>query len=416
MPLILKSNLCHALLPLIITGGIVWIAPPIREATAHALSLASPVFDSQNSQALPSVLRAKKPPTNTISNEKILLGKELYFDKRLSLDGTVSCATCHDPAAAFTSKEALAIGINGQKGTRNAPTLLNSIFSESYFWDGRVRTLEEQVKQPLLNPAEMGMKDEAALIKRLNSIDEYRLRFRRIFPRTGINLETVAKAIAAYERTLLSNDAPFDRFIAGDRNAISEHQRRGWELFRGKAKCIECHAFSTSSPIFTDFKFYNTGIAARSQDLEDSHRRAEKIRLSRRSDKLDSSLLAHQPEFSDLGRFLVTNELKDIGAFKTPTLRDVELTGPYMHNGSIKTLLEVVRFYNRGGEKNPNLDEKMRILNLNDEEMSDLVEFLRSLTSDVVLRRVQSSKPQTRLPVVIPLSMSRSKRQYLQGR
>ena len=398
----LKSQLCHALLPLIITGGIVWIAPPIREATAHALSLASPVSGSQNSQAPPIVLREKKPRTNNpISNEKILLGKELYFDKRLSSDGTVSCATCHDPAAAFTSKEALAIGINGQKGTRNAPTLLNSVFSESYFWDGRVRTLEEQVKQPLLNPAEMGVKDEAALIKRLNSIDEYRLRFRRIFPRTGITLETVAKAIAAYERTLLSNDAPFDRFIAGDSTAINENQRRGWELFRGKAKCIECHAFSTSSPLFTDSKFYNTGITTRSQDLEDSHRLAEKIRLSRRGDKLDPSLLAHQPEFSDLGRFLVTNELKDVGAFKTPTLRDVELTGPYMHNGSIKTLLDVVRFYNRGGEKNPNVDEKMRVLNLNEKEMSELVEFMRSLTSDAVLRQVQSSTPQNRNPVLV---------------
>ena len=137
-----------------------------------------------------------------------------------------------------------------------------------------------------------GMKDEVALIKRLNSIDEYRLRFRRIFPRTGITLETVAKAIAAYERTLLSDDAPFDRFIAGDSSAISEDQRRGWELFRGKAKCIECHAFSTASPLFTDSKFYNTGIATRSQDLEDSRKLAEKIRLSRRGDKLDSSLLA----------------------------------------------------------------------------------------------------------------------------
>ncbi len=265
-------------------------------------------------------------------------------------------------------------------------------------WDGRSTTLEEQAKQPLLNTAEMGMENEDALVERLSSIDEYRWRFRRVFPREGITPHNVARAIAAYERTLVSDNSPFDRFIRGDRSVITATQKSGWELFKGKAKCIECHTFSASSRFFTDFKFYNTGIAARDQNFEDLARRAEEINLSNRGARLDPGFLAHKPEFSDLGRFLVTRQRKHIGAFKTPTLRDVELTGPYMHNGSLKTLLDVVRFYNQGGTNNPNLDQKIRPLNLNEKEMSNIVEFLRALTSDEVLLRAQSSKPQTRTP------------------
>lgn len=301
-----------------------------------------------------------------LTTEKSTLGKRLFFDKRLSHDGTVSCATCHDPASAFASGEAVAIGVREQKGTRNAPTLLNSAFSKIYFWDGRAATLEEQAKHPLLNPSEMGMKNEAALVERVSAIDEYRKNFQRVFPREGITLDTIAIAIAAFERTLVSNNSPFDRFISGDRNAISAAQKRGWELFKGKAACIECHSFSSASPFFTDFKFYNTGIG-----------------------------------FTEPGRYLVTKNLKDIGAFKTPALRDIELTRPYMHNGSVNTLLDVVKFYNQGGEKNPNLNEKLRPLNLSDEEMSELVEFMRALTSDAVLRQVQSSTPQNRDPAIV---------------
>ncbi|MGH9906312.1 MAG: cytochrome-c peroxidase, partial [Pyrinomonadaceae bacterium] len=291
------------------------------------------------------------------TREKVTLGEALYFDRRLSEDATVSCATCHDPATAFASRDTIAIGVRNQNGTRNVPTLLNAKFSQSYFWDGRVRTLEEQARQPLLNPAEMGMESEAALVARLSSIPEYPRRFRRVFPRDGITLDTIAKAIAAYERTLLSDNSSFDRFIAGNNKAISGNQKTGWELFKGKAKCIECHAFSPLSPFFTDFKFYNTGILAKDQDFAILIRRGAEIVSSKGSARLSPGIFAHKPEYSDLGRFLVTNELKDIGAFKTPTLRDVELTGPYMHNGSRKTLLDVVRFYNQGGQKNPNLDE-----------------------------------------------------------
>jgi cytochrome c peroxidase len=327
---------------------------------------------------------------------KVVLGERLYFDKRLSADGTVSCASCHDPATAFASKDTVSVGVKDANGTRNVPTLLNAKFGVSFFWDGRARTLEEQATQPLLNIAEMGLESEAVLVARLSAIPEYRNAFLRLFPREGITLKTVAGAIAAYERTLVSNDSPFDRFIKGERRALTANQKAGWALFKGKARCIECHAVSMATPLFTDSKFYNTGVATRGQEFGVLNQRAGELKLRKRS---DSALLAHDPVFSELGRFLVTHDDKDIGAFKTPSLRDVELTGPYMHNGSLRTLLDVIRFYNEGGRKNPNLDPRMRVLDLRENEMNQLVEFLRTLTSDAVLRRAQSAKPQTRAAV-----------------
>lgn len=336
--------------------------------------------------------------SNSSSKQKIELGRTLFFDKRLSEDGTVSCATCHDPASAFASGDAVAIGVREQKGTRNAPTLLNSNLSKSYFWDGRVATLEEQARQPLLNANEMGMKDEAALVERISAIDEYRKSFRRVFPREGITIDTIANAIAAFERSLVSRNSPFDRFIAGDKNALSDLQKQGWELFKGKARCLECHKQSAAAPTFTDAGFHNTGVRAKELSFEVLSQRADDAKRT----MANPSTLAHDPKFSDLGRFLVTRAPKDLGAFKTPTLRDVELTGPYMHDGSIRTLLDVLRFYNQGGLKNPILDEKMTPLNLTEHEMNAIVEFLRALTSDDVLRLVQSSKPQTRTQANIP--------------
>ena len=330
--------------------------------------------------------------TNSLTSKKIDLGRDLFFDKRLSVDGTVSCASCHDPATAFAGRDTRAIGVENHVGTRNTPTILNSVFSKTYFWDGRASTLEEQAKQPLLNSAEMGMETEAALVARLSAIDDYRQRFRRIFPRRGITLDNVAKAIAAYERTLLSKDSPFDRFMEGDGNAITNNQKKGWELFKTKAKCIECHPYTKSSPFFTDSKFYNTGISTSDQTFSELKRRAQEI-VGRAK---DSGSLAHEARFSELGRFLVSQQSSDIGAFKAPTLRDIELTWPYMHDGSIRTLLDVMKFYNQGGGKNPNLDTKLQPLNLTDEEMNCIVEFMRSLTSEDVLREAQSAKPQSR--------------------
>ncbi|HEU4506849.1 MAG TPA: cytochrome c peroxidase [Pyrinomonadaceae bacterium] len=304
------------------------------------------------------------PKHNPLSKEKIALGRALYFDKRLSIDGTVSCATCHDPALAFTDGNVVAVGGRETRGTRNAPTLLNTVFNQIFFWDGRARTLEEQVKHPLLSSSEMGMTSEKALVARLESIPEYQKQFKRIFSADGLTIDTVAKAIAAYERTLLSGNSPFDRFIWGQRFAISDAQKRGWDLFKGKARCSECHTYSPENQFFTDFEFHNTGIAA-----------------------------------GELGRFAVSRQPADTGAFKTPTLRDLELTAPYMHDGSLKTLIDVVQFYNRGGNANRYLDKRMLPLQLTDVEVNDLVQFLRALTSDDVLRQCQSTTPQTRVPV-----------------
>lgn len=334
--------------------------------------------------------RKRIPANNPLTSEKVKLGEALYFDKRLSADASVSCATCHDPASAFTDRNATAVGIRGGLGTRNAPTVLNAMFSPMLFWDGRARSLEEQALQPLINPAEMGMPDYGAVVARVASVPDYVRRFRRVF-KSEVTIENIAKAIAAYERTQLSANSPFDRFIAGDANAITPAQKRGWELFRGKAQCIQCHVFSRSAPFFTDFDFHNTGVTTKDTDFERLVHEASGIK--------ELSRLAHTQGFSDLGRYLVTKQPRDIGAFKTPTLRDIELTAPYMHEGSQKTLLDVVRFYNRGGEANPYLDQRLRPLHLTDEEMNALVEFMRSLTSDEVLRRAQTTRPQTRAPV-----------------
>jgi len=336
------------------------------------------------------------PADNPVTVAKVALGKALYFDKRLSADRTVSCATCHDPANAFADHHAVAQGVSDRSGTRNAPTILNAMFSERLFWDGRAGSLEEQAKQPLTNMFEMGMGNYEAVVARVVSIPQYRQAFRVVFKSQGITIDTIAKAIATYERTQLSGNSPFDQFIAGDTDAITESQKRGWLLFKGKAKCVDCHTYTLASPFFRDFKFHNTGIAISNGNLGSL---MNQVKQAQSSNNQALGLLTHAEGVSELGRYLLTQQLGDVGAFKTPTLRDIELTGPYMHNGSQKTLLDVVRFYNRGGERNAYLDERMRPLHLTDEELSALVEFLRALTSDDVLRETQSAKPQTRAPV-----------------
>lgn len=384
--------------------------PDARIVKAALQPAGSKTFRTQIPTGIPRWMWRKLiPPDNPLTEEKVALGEALYFDKRLSSDGTVSCATCHDPATAFADRNSLAVGVGGRVGTRNVPTTLNAMFNQSQFWDGRARSLEEQAMQPLLNPLEMGMPDREAVVTRLNAIPEYRQRFDTAFGGAAIKFEDVARALASYERTLLSAGSPFDRFVAGDQRAITEGQKRGWQLFRGKANCIACHTFGRESPFFTDNKFHNTGITANDLNLEEL---LDGLR-SKSLNELDSkrlSQLAHTEKFTELGRFLISRQKQDIGAFKTPTLRDIELTAPYMHNASEKTLLDVMKFYNQGGEKNRFLDKKIRPLNLSDEELSDLVEFMRALTSDSVLRRAQQTNPQTRTPVVLPFAGLRTSR------
>jgi len=319
------------------------------------------------------------PPDNPMTPAKVELGRKLYFDARLSADDSVSCATCHDPALGFADQNKVAVGIKKQNGARNSPTVLNAVFNEFQFWDGRVASLEEQAKQPLTNPVEMGMASHEALVGKLKGIPEYVNDFNEVLG-GEITIDRLAQAIAAYERTVLSGNAPFDRFIAGDRNAISESAQRGWDLFQTKGRCLTCHAFNSSSPFFTDNKFHNVGVAMNAKNFESLARKAAAVSERELAD------LAHDEAYAELGRFLVTRQPKDIGAFKTPGLRDVALTPPYMHDGSEATLLEVIKFYDKGGEPNPNLDGGIVKLNLTDQEENDLVEFMNVLTGDGAAR------------------------------
>jgi len=319
------------------------------------------------------------PPDNPMTPAKVELGRKLYFDARLSADDSVSCATCHDPALGFADQNKVAVGIKKQNGARNSPTVLNAVFNEFQFWDGRVASLEEQAKQPLTNPVEMGMASHEALVGKLKGIPEYVNDFNEVLG-GEITIDRLAQAIAAYERTVLSGNAPFDRFIAGDRNAISESAQRGWDLFQTKGRCLTCHAFNSSSPFFTDNKFHNVGVAMNAKNFESLARKAAAVSERELAD------LAHDEAYAELGRFLVTRQPKDIGAFKTPGLRDVALTPPYMHDGSEATLLEVIKFYDKGGEPNPNLDGGIVKLNLTDQEENDLVEFMNALTGDGAAR------------------------------
>ena len=348
---------------------------------------------------------AKEP---VISTPLAQLGRELFFDKRLSRDRSISCSNCHDPAMGFADHNTVAVGANSLVGLRNAPTIVNLVFNSSFFGDGRSDSLEEQVKQPLISHSEMGMPSLDAVAARIKSIPDYRLKFRRVFGKGGITIDRIVMAIAAYERTLLSMNSPFDRFLSGDILALSKPQQLGWELFRGKARCINCHKAQPLFPLFTNQGFHNTGIATKKLDLDElADCILRKVKAGASLREVDPNILAHTAGYCELGRFNVTRDRKDIGAFKTPSLRDVELTAPYMHNGSLKTLIDVVRFYNKGGETNPYLDTDMKPLDLDEREMNNLVEFLRALTSDDILRLAQESKPQTRTTVPITPGTSR---------
>jgi cytochrome c peroxidase len=350
-------------------------------------------------KGLPADLYAQLiPRDNPMTAEKVALGEKLFFDKRLSVDNTISCATCHDPATALAEANMVGIGIQNKKGARNSPSVINAMFNESQFWDGRAASLEEQAVLPIINSIEMGMKDHPMVVARVRELGEYKPLFAAAFGSEGITIQTIGKALASFERTQLSGNSPFDRFLGGDHKAISESAKRGWELFNGQARCISCHAFNPSSPFFSDFKFHNIGVAAKDQNFGALARQARQMIGSNPNAKELIDELALKQGFSELGRFLVTKQPRDIGAFKTSMLRDIELTAPYMHNGSEKTLLDVVKFYDKGGEPNPNLDGGMRPLKLKDSQMDDLVEFMKSLTSDDTRRKMKSVKAQTRAP------------------
>jgi cytochrome c peroxidase len=326
--------------------------------------------------------RVAIPPDNPQTPEKVVLGQRLFFDGRLSADGTVACSSCHDPARAFTDRRAVSIGIKGRVGERNAPTVLNALFNQTQFWDGRVKTLEEQAALPIVNPVEMGQPSLDAAVARIAAIEEYQQAFRGAFGRPP-NGPDLLRAIASYERTQLSFDSPFDHFIAGDKDAIDKAAKRGWELFNTRGLCNKCHALTEDKRDvinFTDNDFHNIGIGIIRHNVAALARQAEKLIESGNIVAIDQA--ATQTDMSALGRFLITKKEPDIASFKTPNLRNVLLTAPYFHDGSQETLWDVIDHYNKGaGLQNPYLDQDIQPLALSEGDIDDLVAFLTSLTS-----------------------------------
>jgi cytochrome c peroxidase len=284
--------------------------------------------------------RPNDPADNPLTPAKVRLGRRLFFDPILSGDRTVACASCHVPEHAFAGPTAVAVGARGQIGKRNAPSLLNVGYNAAFFWDGRAASLEEQALLPIADPTEMDSTVEEA-VRRLRADPTYVELFRTTFGE-DVSARTLAKSLAAFERTLLSGDNTIDRFRHGDVAGLSKEARQGLWLFESRGGCWRCH----SDHNLTDGKFHNTGVGGG----------------------------------ADPGRFVVTRRDADRGAFKTPTLRNVAKTGPYMHDGSMKTLDEIVRYYSRGGNANPNLDPVVKRLDLSEADVRHLVAFLEALT------------------------------------
>lgn len=300
--------------------------------------------------ALP--IPANNPPTA----ETIALGRRLFYDTHVSVDNTLSCASCHDPKAYFTDGKNVSTGVRGALGVRNAPTILNAAYLPFQFWDGRAITLEEQAAFPIANPVEMSQ-PHAADVSKLGDDPQYRSMFQSAFGTSDVNIQRVEEALASFERTALTGNSAFDRYqYGGDKTALTPAQLRGFMVYLDptRGNCAACHTVGAHDALFTDGKFHNTG-----QGVNDSG------------------------TFSDVGRFHETKIATDTGAFKTPTLRNIAGTAPYMHDGNLKTLKAVVDFYAGGGNSNPYLDPEMKKIHLSGQDRADLVEFLQSLTGDV---------------------------------
>ncbi len=335
--------------------GPIWAAESGQPAAAGAATGAAKMGEVLKSGnftiTLPLGLQAGSayvPDDNPLSQEKVTLGKMLYFDNRLSKDMTISCASCHIPFHGFADPHRTSAGVGGKLGGRNSPTVINRLFSAEQFWDGRAKDLESQSHGPLINPIEMAMGSHNDVVGRVKAVKGYTPLFKQAFGDDKIDIERIGKAIASYERTVVAGNSPYDRYQAGDKDALSPAAIRGLQLFNGKANCKACHTGFN----FSDETYQNIGVGM------------------------------NKPS-PDLGRYEVTHSDADRGKFKTPTLRNIAATAPYMHDGSEDTLERVVEFYNRGGIGNPNLSKEIKPLNLSDQEKRDLVTFLESLTGEV---------------------------------
>jgi cytochrome c peroxidase len=296
------------------------------------------------------------PPDNPPTTGSIALGRQLFYDTRLSKDNSLSCSSCHHPQYGFTDARELSTGVGGTLGLRHAPTLVNVAYAPVLFWDGRAKSLEAQVGGPIADAREMNQTHDASVAK-LEGDPSYKAMFRRAFGTDDITMERVENALASFERTILSGNSAFDQYeYQHKKDALSPAQIRGLAVFKdpGKGNCASCHTIGRSYALFTDGEFHNTGEG-----------------------------VGDNEEFSDLGRFGVTKLDADRGEFKTPTLRNVAMTGPYMHDGKLKTLKDVVDFYAGRGNSNPYLDKRISNIELSGQDRSDLVEFMKSLTGEM---------------------------------
>ncbi len=339
------------------------------------------------------------PADNPQTPAKIALGDRLYHDTRFSADGKVSCATCHAQEKGFTDNLPVSEGFNGLTGTRNAPTVINSAYMTTLFWDGREPDLEGQSKQPPINPVEGGLSDHAPIIEVIRGDVAYVESFDDVFDVSAgdISMDHVAKAIASFERTVVAGDSPFDHYFYGrDSSTMSAQQIEGFDVFVNKGRCVSCHTIEQTQALFTDNRFHNIGIGFKRVRGIEAETARQFVQSKRAGADVDVAVLT-SANVSELGRFAVTENITEVGAFKTPTLRNIDKTAPYMHDGSLATLDEVMEFYNNGGRVETDdplsgfLSGGIRPLDLTDAEIQALIAFMQALTSPD-LERFTSSR------------------------
>ena len=356
-------------------------------ALGLGLLLASAALSANPPLGLPEV---PIPADNPQTPAKIALGEKLFNDKRFSATGEIGCVSCHHPETAFSdSPKRVSEGVRSLNGTRNAPTVVNAAYMTSQFWDGREPSLEEQSKQPFVNPVEGGLADHGPILDVIRNDPDYVAAFQQVFGKSAadITMDDVSKAIASFERTLIAGDSPFDRFyFGGEQGAMTAQQIRGLSVFLVQGRCISCHVIEQDQALFTDGKFHNIGVGINRIEGDVPALASAFLSAKHAGADVDATVLT-DPKSSELGRFAVTDDISAVGAFKTPTLRNVALTAPYMHDGSLATLEEVVEHYNNGGFTKPEdaanayLSGGIRPLNLSDQQKADLVAFMQALTS-----------------------------------
>ncbi|HOX01288.1 MAG TPA: cytochrome c peroxidase [Candidatus Paceibacterota bacterium] len=336
--------------------------------------------------------------TQAASPEKVALGKKLFEETRFSATRQVSCATCHDAGKAFTdSPLSVSEGIRQLKGTRNAPTVINAVYFETMFWDGRSPSLEDQALHPFVNPVEMGLKDHDPILAIVRKDADYARAFDQVFGKRGpaVTMAEVTDAIAAFERTIISGGSPFDcYYFGGEEDALTPAQKRGLKLFVNEGRCVSCHVIEQTQALFTDNRFHNVGVGITAIQQDVPALAVEFLKTRATLAEVDIQVLSDK-RTSELGRLAVTRLFDDIGSFKTPTLRNIAVTAPYMHDGSLKTLRDVVVHYNNGGVTNEKdrvndfLSGGIRPLHLTEAQIDDLVAFMESLTSPEYVQPAQ---------------------------